>query len=43
MKGIRRRTAHVLWLEPRLVERLIGSIRRECVNHFVVLSERRGD
>src|SRR3979409_941885 len=43
MKGIRRRTAHVLWLEPRLVEWLIGSIRRECVNHFVVLSERRRD
>src|SRR5258708_39193049 len=32
--GIRRRTAHVLWLEPRLVERLTGSIRRECVKSF---------
>src|ERR1700682_772012 len=39
-EGHSRRTAHVLWLEPRLVERLIGSIRRECVDHFVVLSGR---
>jgi hypothetical protein len=43
MKGIRRPTAHVPWLEPYLVERLIGSIWRECVDHLVVLSERRGD
>jgi peptide deformylase len=42
-EGHSRRTVHVLWLEPRLVERLVGSIRRECVDHFVVLSERRGD
>jgi hypothetical protein len=42
-KGIRRPTAQVPWLEPCLVERLIGSIRLECVDHLVVLSERRGD
>src|SRR6202790_1318742 len=41
-EGIRRPTAQVPWLEPSLVERLIGSIRLECVDHLVVLSERRG-
>ena len=31
--------AHSPWQNP-FVERLIGSVRRECLNHVVILSER---
>jgi putative transposase len=43
MKGMRivevLTAAHSPWQNP-LVERLIGSVRRECLNHVLVLSER---
>ncbi len=38
--GIRRviTAPRALWQNP-FVERLIGSIRRECLDHFIILSE----